>query len=265
MKVHHINCGTMCPPASKWVIGHDELICHCLLIETDRDGLVLVETGIGTIDIHIEDRFPRAARTFLRPRFDLSETAIAHVQARGYAREDVRHIVLTHLHLDHAGGIADFPKAQIHVHAREHYGASELPTRHERAGYVSGQWSHSPLWQTYPTTGEDWFGFEAARPMRGLGDDFALIPLHGHTRGHSGVAVNTGQGWLLHAGDAYFHRSTIDGSRAPLGLATFERFDDYDTPARKANAARLAELHTGHRQDVRVFCAHDPSELAMFA
>ncbi|MGP3965322.1 hypothetical protein ACTWPT_56180 [Nonomuraea sp. 3N208] len=44
------------------------------------------------------------------------------------------------------------------------------------------------------------------RQLNGLPPEILLIPLAGHSRGHSGVAVDTGATWLLHAGDAYFFR-----------------------------------------------------------
>ncbi|WP_223281445.1 MBL fold metallo-hydrolase [Streptomyces antnestii] len=46
-----------------------------------------------------------------RPVLDTGETAVRQVAALGYDIEDVRHIVLTHLDLDHAGGLRDFPPA----------------------------------------------------------------------------------------------------------------------------------------------------------
>jgi glyoxylase-like metal-dependent hydrolase (beta-lactamase superfamily II) len=101
------------------------------------------------------------------------------------------------------------------------------------------------------------------RRLRGVDEDLALVPLFGHTRGHSGVAVRSGDGWLLHAGDAYFHAGTVDpASHTPLGVRLFERVDDYDSAARLANAARLRELNTVHGGEVSIFCSHDADELA---
>ena len=57
LKVHHLNCGTMCPVCARLINGQGgwlepaQMVCHVLLIETPRDGLVLVDTGIGTRDI----------------------------------------------------------------------------------------------------------------------------------------------------------------------------------------------------------------------
>ncbi len=65
---------------------------------------------------------PRLGRKWVRqttPRLDPAETAVQQVKALGYSPDDVRHLLLTHLDRDHAGGIPDFPNAKVHVHRRE--------------------------------------------------------------------------------------------------------------------------------------------------
>ena len=63
----------------------------------------------------------------------------------------------------------------------------------------------APHWQTYALEGESWFGFPAVRPLLGAGkDEILLIPVTGHTRGHTAIAVRSEGKWLLHCGDAYF-------------------------------------------------------------
>lgn len=91
--------------------------------------------------------------------------------------------------------------------------------------------------------------------------DILLVPLRGHSAGHTGVAVRTGDGWLLHAGDAYYHRGQIDAAgRAPLVLRVLQRQSDTDRAERIANQERLRALRARH-PEVTVFCAHDPVEL----
>ena len=120
MKIQHLNTGTMCPNGQRLVNGTGSLfkrarmVCHCLLIETN-DGLALVDTGIGLGDIADPDRLgPRWVRQ-AAPKLDPAETAVQQVRALGYSPSDVRHVLLTHLDRDHAGGVPDFPHAAIHV------------------------------------------------------------------------------------------------------------------------------------------------------
>jgi glyoxylase-like metal-dependent hydrolase (beta-lactamase superfamily II) len=120
-------------------------------------------------------------------------------------------------------------------------------------------WAHRTLFRTYAETGEPWFGFGAVHPLQGLPDEVLLVPLIGHTRGHSGVAVRADVGWLLHAGDAFFDRREVHGPRrrcAP-GVWAFEAMVTTDRAQRVANQARLRALVARHA-DVTVVNAHDP-------
>ncbi len=97
------------------------LACHVLLVETPASGLVLVDTGLGTADYAaISSRLGRAfAYGYARPSINPALAAIRQVAALGFDRRDVRHIVQTHLDLDHVGGLSDFPWAAVHVHEAE--------------------------------------------------------------------------------------------------------------------------------------------------
>ncbi len=262
--VHHLNCGTTCPIAG-WLIGargwRGRMVAHCLLVETERDGLVLIDTGFGTRDTEGKTGVPAAFKLLVNPKLEASETAIAQVVARGYKPEDVRHIVVTHLDLDHAGGIADFPHAKIHVHAREHIAATTRPSRKEKRRYLPAQLAHAPTWEVYEEQGDTWRGLPAITRLRGVDAEIGLVPMHGHTRGHSAVIVKSGDRWKVHAGDAYFHHHTVDGSgaRVPFGLRTFESLMQVDAAARHASAAALAQLNASYK-DLDLFSAHDPYE-----
>jgi glyoxylase-like metal-dependent hydrolase (beta-lactamase superfamily II) len=244
------------------------MVCHVLLIESDH-GLVLVDTGYGRSDLaRLPGSLHRAMTLFLRPVPDPAIAAISQIEALGHKASDVRHIILTHLDLDHAGGLRDFPDATVHVYAPEHRTAMAQATTHDRLRFRAAQWAHGPKWETYDLAGgDDWFGFDAVRGLVGLPEDVLLVPLSGHTLGHIGVAVNGDDGWLLHAGDAYFHRSEVRTSEPaiPPMVATFEKLAQTDGDARIANQARLRELVRDHGDEVAVFSAHDPVELRRLA
>jgi len=238
--------------------GGYPLVCHCWLIER-ADRLVLIDSGIGLHDI--ADPTARLGERFIaagRPQLDPTETAARHVESLGFARTDVRDIVLTHLDLDHAGGIADFPHARVHVNAVELNAALHPTTRNEILRYRTVQWQHGPQWESYDTVDAEWLGMSCLAPLRDLPPEIFLVNLPGHSRGHCGVAVITPGGPRLHTGDAYIdHRQfiTTDGP-CPRTLLDVERFVCFDATASVATHARLQTARTVDESLV-MCCAHD--------
>ncbi len=269
MRVHYLRCGTDCPLGGAFFDGFSKglfglIPCAAQLVETN-DGLVLIDTGYGTEDVrHPHPRLSRFFRATLNIRFRMEETAIEQVRALGYKPEDVRHIVLTHLDFDHAGGIEDFPQARVHVMERER-DAAERKRRGfiARRRYRPAQWDDVRDWRTYSDGGERWMGFDAVRPLDGLPPELLMVPMPGHTWGHAGIAVDTGSGWVLNAGDAYFYRRELDRDRRRCtpGLRFYQTLMEVDRKQRFANQERLRDLKHDASAKVRVFCSHDEKEL----
>jgi glyoxylase-like metal-dependent hydrolase (beta-lactamase superfamily II) len=268
MRVHHLNCGSLCPHGARLIAGEGGLlarahvVCHCLVVETG-DGLVLVDTGFGTEDARNPGQLGAAFRLLMQPKPRLETTAVRQLEALGFAAADVRHIVATHLDLDHAGGLPDFPEAEVHVLAPE-LEAALRPSLRERTRYIGGaHWKHDPRWVPHEGSGgDDWLGFESVRILPGIDAEILLVPLLGHSRGHTGVALRRGERWLLHCGDAYFHhREIARPPSCPPMLRFFQRLTASDDGARRANQERLRELATRHGDDVDLFCAHDRHQL----
>lgn len=275
MRIHHLNCGTCCPAGGRLFDGTSDsplahLVCHCLLIESDQ-GLILIDTGFGTREISTPGR--RIApffRALNNPQLRAEETAVAQLKARGLRAEDVRHIVISHLDFDHAGGIEDFPNAAVHITAREKEVADE-----QRGGAFVGrrryrpqQWDEVEDWRLYAMGGgEPWFGFDCVRDLHGLPPEILLIPLAGHTWGHSGVAIHTPEGWLFYAADAYFYRGEIGAERydCPPGLRGYQKMMQVDAAARLSNQRRVRELALTQGGEVRIFCAHDAREFELLS
>lgn len=195
MRIHHLNLGTLYPRFPK-----TKAICYGLLLETGDD-LMLVDTGFGTKDHTDPTPLMRFFTSWMGVRAGIEETAIHQISAMDLNPRDVRHIILTHMHLDHAGGLRDFPWATVHVHRKEFEAAMNPRGLMERA-YLQCQWEHNPKWVLHEQVDGTWFGFERIEVMRGRDYEIFLIPLPGHTRGHCGVAVGSPQGWLFLCGDA---------------------------------------------------------------
>jgi glyoxylase-like metal-dependent hydrolase (beta-lactamase superfamily II) len=274
MRIHHLNCGTSCPLGGRLFDGtshgliHGHIVCHCLLIESDA-GLVLVDTGFGKQDVRHPDRLSGFFKTLNHIKLRSEDTAVAQIRALGFNPRDVRHIIVTHLDFDHAGGLEDFPNATVHVTSREKEaadaGAGGMFVGKRR--YLPIQWDDVNKWQLYPMAGGDqWFGFDAVRSLSGLPAEILLVPLAGHTWGHTGVAIDTGKGWLLHAGDAYFYRGEVNQRErnCPPGMRAYQRMMEVDRTSRMRNQAKLRALSLDGHAQVQIFCAHDAVELARF-
>ncbi len=261
--VHHLNCGTMCPSSARFVTGRGgwtekgKMVCHCLLIESS-EGLILVDTGIGTADMDDPKRMG-PIRWMIGPELNREQTAVGQIEALGFSPADVKQIVVTHLDFDHAGGLPDFPDAEVHVFATEHEAMSN-PGLRERPRYAKHYFAHGPKFNVHKVEGDSWFGFESVKVIGGDAE-IALIPVTGHTRGHCAVAVDSG-GWQLLCGDAYFHADEMaTPPSCPPGLVAFQGIVGLNGGERKRNKKRLNELAREHGDEIEIYCSHDAAEL----
>jgi glyoxylase-like metal-dependent hydrolase (beta-lactamase superfamily II) len=188
-----LDCAPMSPWFPRWHIGGT-----CLLVDTDK-GPVLVDTGLGLHDYYTPTLKVRLFRLDFGSHQDPDSTAVRQIARLGLSARDVRHIIMTHLHFDHAGGLPDFPHAHVHVHRRE-VEAIRHPRTWIELAYDSLDFAHSPAWVLYDQPTANWLGLEAIQLP--FSPDIYLVPLFGHTRGHCGVAVRDGSGWIFHCADA---------------------------------------------------------------
>ncbi|MBP2330385.1 glyoxylase-like metal-dependent hydrolase (beta-lactamase superfamily II) [Kibdelosporangium banguiense] len=264
MKIHHLNCGSVrqieatyegLPPAHS--------VNHCLLVETDQDGLVLVDTGLGLGNVRDPGTTLGTAWVEMaQPVLAEQETAVRQIAQLGYSPDDLRHIIVTHLDVDHCGGLPDFPDAQVHVLAAELEAAmAQAPSFRYRPAH----WEHGPNWVTYPLEEtSDWFGLTAIQP-HGLPPEIQLVPLGGHTEGHTGIAVHDGDRWLLHCGDAYYYHRELDAEPQPHPvLDIVQTRSEVHHELRVGTQIQLRALVRDHGDEVSLFSAHDPWELERY-
>lgn len=171
----------------------------CLLVETNQ-GLVLVDTGLGQDDYVHRPGIVRIFQALTVVPLDPQEAIVRQVAHLGYEPHDVRHIILTHMHFDHCGGLPDFPKATVHVHRREYESFMGHPWHWTDLAYVRRHIAHRPQFALYDDAKERWFDWPAIRlPFE---PQIWLVPLFGHSCGHCGVAIQDESVWHFHVGDA---------------------------------------------------------------
>ena len=205
-------------------------------IETD-DGWVIFDTGCDPRVIDdIEGVWGRLASAF-----DIEMTAADHPLARlaenGIPLEDVRHVVVSHLHMDHAGGVRFFPDAEIHLQRAEMRWAYQ-PDRLGAAGFLRSDFDHPEL--NYVLHEGD------AQIVPGVN----VVLTDGHTPGHQSLVADLPSGRYVFTGDAAYERRQID-RRVPPPVTT-------DQFAAVRSLARLAAFE--ERDGATIFVNHDPEQ-----
>lgn len=114
MAIQFLNGVSIAPWWPRWHLGG-----MCLLIETDK-GPVLVDTGMGMQGYEHPSRLVRFFITAFGIEMDPERAAVRQLTHFGDGPEEIKHIILTHLHFDHAGGLMDFPNAKVHLYRKEY-------------------------------------------------------------------------------------------------------------------------------------------------
>lgn len=249
MNIHHINCLRIVTPINDNVIG------HCMLLEKNG-ALALIDTGLGLLDTNNpQQRIGQQLIDLAGFRFHEELTAWRQIEALGLDPSRVKDCVLSHLDPDHAGGLADFPAATIHVASDEYENFCSGNPR-----YLKHQLSHNAVVKLYEPVATTWYGLPARKVEVAIGAEIFLVPLFGHTLGHCGVAVKDGSRWLFYIGDAYFLRLELFDTAHPVSQLSAVRADDND--ARLTSLRTIKELMRHHR-DITIFGYHDIDELLM--
>jgi len=183
-------------PIYAWLVEHDE-------------GLILVDTG-ETARVHDRGYHPRWHPFYRRgARFSVhpSEEIGAQLHDRGINPRDIRHVVLTHLHTDHAGGLRDVIGSRVWVSPGELSRAQGIGGRVQ--GYLPHRWSK--WWQPELIHFERYAlgPFTEAMPLTRR-EDVLILPTPGHTPHHVSVLVGGEPSFLLAGDTSYTQQLLVD-------------------------------------------------------
>lgn len=177
-------------PILAWLIEHPE-------------GLIVVDTG-ETARVSEPGYFPRwhpyyrlAVREWVAPEDEIGP----QLRRLGFSPDEVRWVVLTHYHTDHAGGLAYFPGSEI-VSSRVDFEFAR-GVRGQVRGFLPQHW---PRWfspRLIEPSGRPFGPFPASTALTAAGD-VHILPTPGHTPGHQSVALEAGDTVFLFAGDVSY-------------------------------------------------------------
>jgi len=182
---------------------------------------IVVDTGFD------EDVAAKRDREFLISPVD-------GLKALGVDHNDVEHVVLTHLHYDHAGNHALFPNALFHLQAEEMRYSTGPRMRHRalRAGYDPADLKvvidrlYSDRLKFHDGAGE-------------IADGVTVMRMGGHSDGLQAVTVMTQRGLIVLASDsAVFYEGLETGRAFPAAFHVGDELDGYETLKRVAGSVR---------------------------
>lgn len=258
VRIHHLNCGLFHDKFQK-IVHREHFCCHCLLIEGPQS-LALIDTGLPAHYSGIFDELYH--QKILNVKEIEKYNSVAQLKALGFSPKDVRDIFITHLDHDHVGGLADFPEARVHLHLNEYEFSKKIASSLKlKLRFKTHLWKNAQL-QFYSDPGETWNGFSSVKNTIAFQDDLMIIPLFGHTPGHTGYAVKENEQWVFHAGDAFYFKEDLNDkvSEQSLPGELIARLTAIHNEERIANLKKLRHLNAENK-NVLIINSHDDQYL----
>ena len=234
VKVHPLTTGTtMYPVDALFTTGGRLAFLHflgfrserveipipCFLLEHPTAGPLLVDTGHhASMAVDPKGSYGPILGRGVGPhlRMKPGDSLPDQLRARDIDPDSIKLVVMTHLHIDHASGVAQFPNATFIVTAREWEAAT---TGGIREGYIRRQFDHAFDWRTVDFDGDEVSSFASfGRTLDLFGDgSVRLAYTPGHTLGHMSLVIRTAGPEFLIVGDAAYTMRTIKESAMPYG------------------------------------------------
>lgn len=227
------------------------------VIEHPRHGVILFDTGYSERFFAATREFPNRIYRWITPVFlDEGTTARPQLEKLGIQEGDVRHIVLSHFHADHVGGVSDFRRATFHFSRECHdeirnlRGFSALRKGFLPALLPDDFLERSQSFEFGNAIPNELQGFGGAKDLFGDGSLW-LVSLPGHTEGHTGLFVRTQDKDYFLVGDACYLRENYlnDEPSSAVTRLIISSFADY-----RKTLTKLHDHHLNHKKSVIVPC-----------
>ncbi len=258
MKIHVLSGGRFAPLLSKKLWSRQSLPCNCLVIEIGHD-IHLVDTGLhqrmmsSGLSSHIYNKT-------LGLKVDRQTSLKGQLEKLNLKSEQVKSIILTHLHPDHTAGLIDFPEAEIYLSRKEwDYVCGLESDNYYKRHFDDRHWSHAKKIHLLEKTSDKWFNFSAIL-LPQFSEPTYLIDLPGHTGGgHSGVAIQFSDKWILHVGDAYFLEEDLEDELGQRHLMSeiVQAAISPNTPLRHKTARQIANLKKELKEKLILISSHE--------
>jgi glyoxylase-like metal-dependent hydrolase (beta-lactamase superfamily II) len=222
------------------------------LVEHPAAGAVLIDTGLHpSCAVDPKQNLGRLGSiAFPDLTMQPSDTVTEQLRVRGVQPADVKLVVMTHLHIDHASAMSEFPNATFVFSAREWEAATEA--RSWQHGYRPRQFDHGFDYRTLDFEGaagsDSYATFGRAFDLLGDGSIRAVYT-PGHTHGHMSVVLRlAGDREALVAGDAIYTRHALATGHRPFRIEDEHFF---------GRSLREIQLYAETTPDAVVITGHD--------
>lgn len=253
MKLYFFQCGTLKSQKQLFTMGRGlgepfEVPVPFFLIDHPK-GKVLYDTG-NALQV-AQDKVRHWGESVVaayNPIMTEDDFVVNQLLIMGVQPEEITHVVLSHLHLDHAGGTGAFPNAEYIVQRSElHY--AYVPDFFQAGAYIRADFD-KPQLKWLLLEGEHDEGFDL------FGDGtLRILFTPGHTPGHQSLLVNLPEwGPTLLTGDSIYTQEILDEDVLP-GLV-------YSPSDAVRSIRKMRFLHRNH--NIRIITGHDPDNWPSF-
>jgi glyoxylase-like metal-dependent hydrolase (beta-lactamase superfamily II) len=237
VRLYAMTCGWLTMPlgfALKGEQGTIRVPVPCYLVDHPR-GKLLFDSGLHLETLTEPVAYLGAMADYFQVHFEPGEEISARLKQLEIDLRDLRYLVNSHLHFDHAGGNAQIPDAPVVIQRRE-WEAGRDPELIERGGYKPSDYD----------LGQDVIQVDGEHDLFGDGS-VVCLPTYGHTPGHQSLHVRLEGGEVILTGDACYLRRTLEELALPPILHDAEEM-----------TRSLEKLRTLQARGARIFYGHDP-------